>query len=128
MNFKQVGKLGGSIAIALATSWQTSIPTVLLVATSTFVTAEVVHALEAMPVTVVNTFGWDSGQGALKILIQLQNGDQYYLYYPRPIDVKVGSLISVTYTKSGSLYYFNKVINTGNSKESSISRQVKSVP
>ena len=106
-------------------TWQASIPVALLLTSSAFVTAEVAHAVESMPVTLVQGLGYDSSKGAYKVLIQSRSGNQYFVWYDSLIEAKVGSVIVLTYEGSGSSLYFYKLINTGNGKEARVSRYLK---
>ncbi|QFS51527.1 hypothetical protein GXM_09021 [Nostoc sphaeroides CCNUC1] len=108
-----------------AGTWQASIPVALLLTSSALLTAEVAHAAESMPVTLIQGFGWDSSNGAYKALIQSRSGNQYFVWYSNLIEAKVGSVVTLTYDGSGSSLYFYKLINTGNGKEASVSRYVK---
>lgn len=101
---------------------QAAIPVALLATSSTLLTAGVAQAAESMPVTLVQGFGWDSSNGAYKVLIQSRNGNQYFVWYDNLIEAKVGSVVTLTYEGSGSSLWFYKLINTGNGKESNIRR------
>ncbi len=119
-------KAGNLLALLLAAgTWQASIPVTLLVTSSALLTAEVAHAVESMPVTIIQAFGWDSSQGGYKMLIQSSSGNQYFVWYYNSIEVKVGSVITLTYQGSGSSLYFYKLINTGNGKETSVHRYLR---
>lgn len=83
---------------------------------------------ETTLVTVVQQFDWDPTHAADKILIQLRNGDQYFVWYDwydNPIVPKVGSVITLTYSGYGSSLDFHKLINTGTGKETRVLRFVR---
>jgi hypothetical protein len=114
------------LALPLAVStWQASIPVVLVLVSSAFVTAEIARAVESMPVTLVQGFGYDPTYAAYKVLIQSRSGNQYFVWYDSLIEAKIGSVIVLTYEGSGRSLYFYKLINTGNGKEARISRYQK---
>jgi hypothetical protein len=114
------------LALLLAAgTWQTSIPVALLLTSSALLTAEVAHAAESTPVTIIQAFGWDPSNAAYKMLIQSRSGNQYFVWYYNLIQAKVGSVITLTYQGSGSSLYFYKLINTGNGKESSVHRYAR---
>jgi hypothetical protein len=114
------------LALLLATgTWQASISVALLLTSSALLTAEVAHAAQSMPVTLVQGFGWDSSNSAYKVLIQSRNGNQYFVWYDNLIGAKVGSVVTLTYEGSGSSLWFYKLINIGNGKESNIRRYLR---
>lgn len=83
---------------------------------------------ETTLVTVVQQFDWDSTNAADKILIQLRNGEQYFVWYnwyDNPIVPRVGSVITLTYSGSGSSLDFHQLINTGTGKETRVLRFVR---
>ena len=109
-----------------AVTWQASLPVALLMTSSALLTAEVAHAaVESMPVTLIQAFGWDYSNGAYKVLIQSRSGNQYFVWYDNLIEAKVGSVVTLTYEGSGSSLWFYRLINTGNGKESNIRRYVR---
>lgn len=112
------------LAVGIGT-WQASIPVALLLTSPVLLTAEVAHAAESMPVTLVQAFGWDPSNAAYKVLIQSRNGNQYFVWYDNLIGAKVGSVITLTYEGSGPSLWFYKLINTGNGKESNIRRYLR---
>jgi hypothetical protein len=113
-----------ALPLAVGT-WQASIPVGLLLTSSVLLTAEVAHAAESMPVTLVQAFGWDPSNAAYKVLIQSGSGNQYFVWYDNLIGAKVGSVITLTYQGSGPSLWFYKLINTGNGKESNIRRYLR---
>ncbi|MEH1827020.1 MAG: hypothetical protein V7L22_16915 [Nostoc sp.] len=119
-------KAGNLLALLLAAgTWQASIPVTLLVTSSALLTAEVAHAVESIPVTLIQGFGWDSSHSAYKVLIQTSSGNQYFVWYDQLIGAKIGSVVMLTYEGSGSSLWFYKLINTGNGKESNINRYLR---
>jgi hypothetical protein len=119
---KGISILGLLLTSASLTSY---LPAALLLSASTVTIAEVAKAEEIIPVMLIKAFGWDSTEGAYKVLIQSNSGRQYYVWYYNLIEARVGSVIQLTYTGSGSGLYMNKLINPGNGKESTIKRYVR---
>ncbi|KAM3092502.1 hypothetical protein ACKFKG_22055 [Phormidesmis sp. 146-35] len=117
-------KKGISILGLLLTSASLSsyLPAALLLSASTVTIAQVAKAEESAPVTLIQAFGWDATEAAYKVLIQSNSGRQYYVWYYDLIGARVGSVIQLTYTGSGSSMYMNKLINPGNGKESTVKR------
>lgn len=111
--------------LIVAGTWQVSIPTTLLLTSSILLTTSAAYAVETMPVTIIQGFDWDATYAAYKILIQTNNGNQYYVWYENKIDAKVGSVITITYERSDPAIYFYKVINFGNGKEARVLHAVK---
>ena len=120
-------KKGISILGLLLTSASLSsyLPVALLLGASTVTIAEVVKAEESIPVTLIQGFGWDGTEGAYKALIQSNSGRQYYVWYYDLLGARVGSVIQLTYTGSGTGLYMNKLINFGNGKESTVKRYLR---
>lgn len=105
----------------VAGTWQVSIPATLLLTSSILLTTSAAYAV-SMPVTLIQGFGWDATYAAYKVLIQTNNGNQYYVWYENQIDAKVGSVITLTYEGTGPSMYMYKLINFGNGKEARILR------
>jgi hypothetical protein len=83
---------------------------------------------ETTLVTLVQDFGWDATNTGNKILIQWKNGWQNFVWfdwYANPILPPIGSVITVSYSGSGSSLDLHKLINTGNGKEAQILRFAK---
>lgn len=113
-----------ALLLAVGT-WQASIPVALLLTSSALFTVDVAYAVESAPVTIIQAFGWDPSMAAYKMLIQSRNGNQFFVWYNNLIQAKVGSVITVTYSGSGSSMYFYKLINKGNGKEATVSRYLR---
>lgn len=80
---------------------------------------------ETALVTVVQNFDWDATNAAAKILIQLRNGDQYFVWYDwydNQVVPKVGSAVTLTYSGYGSGIDLYKLINTGTGRETRVLR------
>ena len=78
--------------------------------------------------TIVQQFGWDATAAAAKILLQLPDGNQYFVFYDwydNWIVPKVGSAIALSYSGFGSSIDFHKLINTGSGGETRVLRFVK---
>ncbi len=120
-------KASNLLAILLTTcTWQATLPIALLMTSSALLNAEVAHAaVESIPVTLIQGFGWDYSNGGYKVLIQSRSGNQYFVWYDNLIEAKVGSVVTLTYEGSGSSLWFYKLINTGNGKEANIRRYVR---
>ncbi|MEA5573484.1 hypothetical protein [Calothrix sp. UHCC 0171] len=83
---------------------------------------------ETTLVTLVQDFGWDATYAGNKILIQWKNSAQnfaWFDWYANPILPPIGSVITVSYSGSGSSLDLHKLINTGNGKEARILRFAK---
>ncbi|GFE70067.1 hypothetical protein [Chroococcus sp. FPU101] len=116
-------KVRNLLALLLAIgTWQVSIPATLLLTSSVLLTSSAAYAVETMSVTVIRGFNWDATYAAYKILIQFNNGNQYYVWYENKIDAKVGSVITLTYEGSDTSMYMYKLINFGNGREARVLR------
>jgi hypothetical protein len=81
-------------------------------------------------VTIVQKLGYDSANDAAKTLIQLPNGQQYYIWsywYDNEIIPPVGSAVKLSYSENNnySINELHELINVGIGKETSITRFAK---
>jgi hypothetical protein len=114
----------GKLAVAMLAPWQLYLPVAIAIVASTLPTAEPAQAQEES-VTLLQAFGWDASKACYKGLIQFKNGSQHLVWYPNLIGAKVGSVVKLTYTGSGSSIYFNKLMNLGNGRESIVHSHLK---